>query len=98
MAPLKKPLSKPNGFLNMIGLGTASCNKKDHMEIQVTEIKDSGATDFCKINLPTTGECSQTGPSSCLLCLYKFHYCFPQFYIVKTTGAPLLVLEVKSFV
>ncbi|XXG41757.1 hypothetical protein AAC387_Pa01g2157 [Persea americana] len=54
VAPLKKPLGKPNGFLSMIGLGTTSCNKKDHMEIQVTEIKDSGATDFCKINLSTT--------------------------------------------
>lgn len=56
VAPLEKPLGKRNGFLNMIGIGTTSCNPKDHMEIQVTEIKDSATTDLCNINLPTTGE------------------------------------------
>ncbi|OVA18971.1 hypothetical protein BVC80_8933g18 [Macleaya cordata] len=49
----ERPRSKGNGFLDRIGIGAGFSSPKDRMKIQVTEIKDSAATDFCNINLPT---------------------------------------------
>ncbi|KAA8529996.1 hypothetical protein F0562_034400 [Nyssa sinensis] len=43
--------SKINGFLNMIGVGTAVSSHKNHMDIQVTEFKGPAATDICTINV-----------------------------------------------
>uniref|UniRef100_A0A5B7A846 Uncharacterized protein n=1 Tax=Davidia involucrata TaxID=16924 RepID=A0A5B7A846_DAVIN len=45
--------SKINGFLNMIGVGTADSSPKNRMDIQVTEFKGPAATDICTINLGT---------------------------------------------
>ncbi|KAJ4981680.1 hypothetical protein NE237_032517 [Protea cynaroides] len=44
---------KDNSFLNKIGFGTAFCNPKDRIDVQVAEIKDSSEIDFCCISLPT---------------------------------------------
>ncbi|CAK7336063.1 unnamed protein product [Dovyalis caffra] len=45
--------SKFNGFLDMIGLGTARFSTKDCMDVLVTEINGPSATDICNINLTT---------------------------------------------
>jgi hypothetical protein len=48
--------SKFNGFLDMIGLGTASSSTKDCMDVLVTETNGPSATDICNIKLTTSGE------------------------------------------
>ncbi|XP_043701158.1 protein NEOXANTHIN-DEFICIENT 1 isoform X2 [Telopea speciosissima] len=50
---LERSRNKENSFLNKIGFGTAFCNPKDRIDVQVAEIKDSSTTDFCCISLPT---------------------------------------------
>lgn len=49
----KKQTSKTHGFLNMLGVGSTIHSPKDHMDIQVTEIKVSDAADVCSISLTT---------------------------------------------
>ncbi|CAK9144397.1 unnamed protein product [Ilex paraguariensis] len=51
----RQPESRINGFLNMIGISTTSCNQKKCMDIQVTEIKGLGATDIYNISLTSAG-------------------------------------------
>ncbi|XP_024448859.1 protein NEOXANTHIN-DEFICIENT 1 isoform X4 [Populus trichocarpa] len=46
--------SKFNGFLDMIGLGTASSSTKDCMDVLVTETNGPSATDICNIKLTTS--------------------------------------------
>lgn len=45
------PKSKDMGFLNMVGMCAAFCSPRDHMNVQVTEIKIPDAKDICNINL-----------------------------------------------
>ncbi|KAF2307407.1 hypothetical protein GH714_026933 [Hevea brasiliensis] len=42
-----------NFLLNMIGLGTARSRSKDSMDVQVTEITGSSATNMCNNNIAT---------------------------------------------
>lgn len=49
-------MSKSNLFLKMIGLDTGHSRSKDRMDVQVTEITGSSATNMCHINLATLGE------------------------------------------
>ncbi|OAY42528.1 protein NEOXANTHIN-DEFICIENT 1 isoform X2 [Manihot esculenta] len=46
-------MSKSNLFLKMIGLDTGHSRSKDRMDVQVTEITGSSATNMCHINLAT---------------------------------------------
>ncbi|GMY26627.1 protein NEOXANTHIN-DEFICIENT 1 isoform X2 [Fagus crenata] len=49
----RPPKSKDIGFLNMIGMGGVFCSPRDHMNVQVTEIKGSDSKDICNFNLTT---------------------------------------------
>ncbi|KAL9349624.1 hypothetical protein Peur_056879 [Populus x canadensis] len=47
--------SKFNGFLDEIGLGTASSSTKSCMDVLVTETNDRSTTNICNINLTAVG-------------------------------------------
>jgi hypothetical protein len=48
--------SKFSGFLDKIGLGTASSSTKSCMDVLVTETNDRSTTDICNINFTAVGE------------------------------------------
>uniref|UniRef100_M1B5I4 Pentatricopeptide repeat-containing protein n=1 Tax=Solanum tuberosum TaxID=4113 RepID=M1B5I4_SOLTU len=48
------PESKSSSFLRRIGLRTSSSNYKNHMDVEVTEIKKQTAMSICNINVNAT--------------------------------------------
>jgi hypothetical protein len=52
----------------MIGMGGVFCSPRDHMNVQVTEIKGSDSKDICNFNLTTFGELVKVIPFSTAGC------------------------------
>lgn len=51
----RTPESKSSSFLSWIGLRTSS-NYRNHMDVEVTEIKNQTAMSICNINVNATGK------------------------------------------
>ncbi|PIA26090.1 hypothetical protein AQUCO_10000033v1 [Aquilegia coerulea] len=51
-----------SGFLNRVGVGSFVRSTIKHLDIQVSEIKDSSEAEFCSMRLPTSGESCHNQP------------------------------------